>query len=286
MSSPEFRGLAPATQQNYSRALYRAESPEMLGAIGVGMLRPSIIQAYLDGMASRPGNAQVARTALKRVESWAVIRDLLPHPVMTGTYTARSKGGRKPWPDEQIALAERHVRADLARVVTLMANTGQRGSDVVKMSRSDFRTHEGHPGINVKQKKTGLEIWIPFTRELIAVIETWEVRPGYLVLQRNGKPFTRERLSVYWDDERATNPALAPLLEAGCTLHGLRATAVVRLRRAGANAQQIADMVGMSVPMVERYCRFANQKDNALAAVHYLDRTRTEQARLKSREPG
>jgi integrase len=176
--------------------------------------------------------------------------------------------------------------ADLARVVTLMANTGQRGSDVVKMRWTDMTVHEGRLGINVTQKKTGLQIWVPLTLELARVIETWERRPGYLVLQRNGKPFSRERLSVYWDDERAQNPALAPLNEAACTLHGLRATAVVRLRRAGANAQQIADMVGISVPMVERYCRFATQKDNALAAVHYLDRTGTEQARLKFHESG
>jgi hypothetical protein len=99
MASPEFQKLAPATKANYSRALFRAEAPEMLGSIGIGMLRPAIMQAYLDGLASRPGNAQVARTALKRVESWALVRDLLPHPIMTGTAVVRSKGGRKPWTD-------------------------------------------------------------------------------------------------------------------------------------------------------------------------------------------
>ena len=59
-------------------------------------------------------------------------------------------------------------------------------------------------------------------------------------------------------------------------LHGLRATAVVRLRRAGATIPQIADMVGMSAPMVARYCRFSVQRENALAAVHYLDKNKPE----------
>jgi hypothetical protein len=82
----------------------------MLGEIGVGMLRPAIMQAYLDGLATKPGMAQVARTALKRVESWGLVRDLLPAPIMTGTAVVRSKGGRKPWTDEQVALAEKHCR--------------------------------------------------------------------------------------------------------------------------------------------------------------------------------
>jgi hypothetical protein len=61
-------------------------------------------------------------------------------------------------------------------------------------------------------------------------------------------------------------------------MHGLRATAVVRLRRAGVPVLLIGDMVGMSRQMVERYCRFSVQRENALAAVHYLDRTAGERA--------
>lgn len=70
--------------------------------------------------------------------------------------------------------------------------------------------------------------------------------------------------------EQNANETLAPC--AGLVLHGLRATAVVRLRRAGATTPQIVDMVGLSAPMVERYSRFADQKQNTLAAVVLLDR--------------
>ena len=68
---------------------------------------------------------------------------------------------------------------------------------------------------------------------------------------------------------------------AGLVLHGLRATACVRLRRAGATPQQIGDMVGLSVQMAERYCRFADQKQSALAAVYHLDRTGRERDEKK-----
>jgi predicted transcriptional regulator len=68
---------------------------------------------------------------------------------------------------------------------------------------------------------------------------------------------------------------------AGLVIHGLRATAVVRLRRAGATTGQIANMVGMSEQTVNRYCRLSVQRDNALAAVIHLDRTDIERAKSK-----
>ena len=85
----------------------------------------------------------------------------------------------------------------------------------------------------------------------------------------------------HWLRERTKNAALAPLNALGLSMHGLRATAVVRLAQAGASTRQIADMVGMSEPMVAHYCRFSKQRENALAAVHYLDRTPRELARKK-----
>jgi integrase len=53
-------------------------------------------------------------------------------------------------------------------MVTLAANTGQRGSDLVRMRWTDIEEYEGRPGINVTQRKTGLVIWIPMTQELMA----------------------------------------------------------------------------------------------------------------------
>jgi len=176
-----------------------------------------------------------------------------------------------------VALVEQHGRPFIARAVTLAANTGQRGSDLVRMGPTDLETYDGQPGINVTQKKTGLRIWIPLTPALRAAMETWERQPGPFLRGADGTPLSRHRLSMAWERERDVNPALRPC--AGLVMHGLRATAVVRLRRAGAPATQIADMVGLSVAMVERYCRFADQRDNALAAVHYLGRTGAERPR-------
>ena len=139
------------------------------------------------------------------------------------------------------------------------------------MRWTDLEVYNGREGINVIQQKTGRQLWIPITHELSAVMSTWERRPGYILLRPTGIPWTRKALSWAWISERDSKPGLAPV--AGMVLHGLRATACVRLLRAGANTPQIAAMVGMSEEIVGRYCRFSVQRENASAAVLHLDRT-------------
>lgn len=81
-------------------------------------------------------------------------------------------------------------------------------------------------------------------------------------MQDHGKPFTRKRLSIHFNEQRKNIPELAKV-----TLHGLRATAVVRLRRAGLSTSQIQDVIGMSMAMIERYSRFADRKASGKAAI-------------------
>lgn len=283
LASPKYDALAKSTRVSYRYLLRLAERPDTLGELPVDVIRPALVQAFLDGLADRPAQQKCAQTALKAVEKWALVRDLLPFPITTGTEAPGGRGGHEPWTDEQVLLAEQHARPHLARIITLASNTGQRGSDLVKMRWSDLEEYEGRQGINIKQRKTGLVIWVPVTQDLAGAIATWERRPTFIALKEDGLPFTRAQLSDQWLRERDTKPVLAPLAAAGLVLHGLRATAVVRLRRAGASTGQIAAMVGMSEQMVNRYCRFSKQRDNALAAVHYLDKTNPERPKTERR---
>lgn len=279
--NPKWKTLGERTRDSYGRVFRIAERPDVLGAVPAEEMRPALVQAFLDGYADRPGMQKVAQTALKSLEKWALVRDYLAMPITLGTEAPGSDGGNEPWSDEQVQLAEQHAAAHLARAVTLAANTGQRGSDLVRMGPTDVETYEGRPGINVRQRKTGLVLWIPMTQELIAAVATWERRPGPFLLRQDGEPFTRPQLSTQWLRERDSNPELEPLRAQGLSMHGLRATACVRLRRAGASTGQIAAMVGMSEETVNHYCRLSKQRENALAAVHYLDRTPREQTRQR-----
>lgn len=280
LSSPKFQGLAQATQTNYRLHLALAQS--VLGGRSVEVIRPALVQAFLDGLSDTPAKQKVAQTALKAVERWAIVRDLLPRPITMGTEAPGGEGGHIPWTAEQVRLAETYAAPHLSRVITLAANTGQRGSDLVRMRWSDLETYEGRLGLNVVTQKVGLQLWIPLTQELAAALNGWERKPGYILLKEDGQPWTRQQLSDQWLRERNCNPHLKPL--AGLRIHGLRATAIVRLRRAGVSTGLISSLVGLSENMVNRYCRFAVQKDNAIAAVIQLDGTTRE--RLRARNPG
>lgn len=276
MHSEKFMRYADGTKDTWGRELRFAAREDVLGAVSLQTIRPALIQAFLDGLTGRPGKQAVAYSVLKQVEKYALVRDLVPRTFMDGVETERPQGGHLPWTDEDVALAEKHARADLARAVTLGANTGQRGSDLIRMCPTDIEVYQGVEGINVVQKKTGREVWVPITAPLAAAMRTWERRPSPYLVRLDGSPWDRAALTHAWDWEKESNPALVSIKEKGLVLHGLRGTACVRLKRAGAKTEQIADMVGMSGPMVARYCRLSLQKENALAAIYHLRRTTGE----------
>lgn len=284
---------ALATRRNWKGALRFAEIEGGLGGCSVQVIRPSLVQAFLDGLAEFPGKQSVAKSALKAVEKFAVVRDLVPIPFMTGTSVVGSEGGHEPWPDSHIALAKEHAPEALVRAITLALNTGQRGSDTVRMGWTDIEEKLDptsglyRRGIYVAQQKTGRRLWVPFIDpEFEATLATWEKRPGPFYLTAEGKPYTRPALTTAWRRERDGNPALKPLSEYptsnpkrfGLVLHGLRATAVVRARKRGLGVLQISNVYGMSEQMVARYSRLADQGEMAMAAVHFLDRTGGEQS--------
>src|SRR5262249_14915930 len=156
-------------------------------------------------------------------------------PITTGVEFTQSHDGHKPWTDEQVQLAETQARPELARVVTLGANTGQRGSDLVKMRWTDLEVYNGLTGINVCQVKTGRQIWVPITQNLWAASTNGGRRPGFFFLRPTGFPWPRRALFGAGLGERDSNPAPRPL--GGFVLQGLRAPACVRLLRAGANTR-------------------------------------------------
>lgn len=284
LASPKFATYADETRELWSRYLTLAAHPERLGAVSLQTIRPALVQAYIDGMTGKPGKQVASLSAIKQLEGWAIVRDLLARPITTGVETEDSNGGHTPWTDCHVELVEKHGRDDFARMVTLGANTGQRGSDLIRMGWSNIETYKGVQGINVKQKKTGREVWIPITKHLATALDGWEKMPGPFLRKMDGGLWTREQLTAAWIRHRDSNPELELLKNEGLVIHGLRGHACVRLLRAGANTRQISEWVGMSEGMVKNYTRFSDQKDNAIATVHLLDGTVVEHHSNKLRK--
>ena len=223
-------------------------------------------RAIVDDGEVRAQKARDDEDALKAMVTWANGPvELLQHDPTKGVERFAKGEGHRPWSPEQLAFAEQTFTGMLRRFYFLSRYTGQRISDVVRLNPND----EDEGGFSLPQKKTGVRPWCPIFPELEAEMATWERRPGPYLLQEEGKstgkPFSPNQMWKAFDRERRKHAILD-----GAVPHGLRANAVIRLRGAGYSALQISDMVGMSVEMVEHYCRHADRKASGQAVLREL----------------
>lgn len=261
LTSPRFLGLSEGTQDQYQRALRLARSS--WGNLPVAGLRPVHVQAAMDRLTAQPGKANTFLGTMRAMSAWAITRDLVPQSLTEGVAPYPKENGHKPWTPAQIEFAHANFTGAVRRAVMLGLYTGQRGSDIVRLGWTDV--DDG--GFRIRQRKTGREIWCPIMPELAAEMASWEKRPGPFVTLPDGKVYRRKLLSKHFAAARDEFPVMH-----GAVLHGLRSTAVIRLRREGLSTGQIGDIIGMSLAMIERYCRFADRKTGGQAALLQMNR--------------
>jgi hypothetical protein len=262
--------VAPDTLDHYRRSLQIAK--DAWGPLPIADLRPAHVAEIMKGLAHTPAKANQFLTLMKQLSGWASTQpgDLISQSFVEGVKTYKTNGGHKPWTAEQLAAADKLLTGTVRQGYLLYRYTGQRGSDVVKLGPT--LVDEG--GFNLKQQKTKRDVWCPILPELAAEMNTWPRRAGPYLLQENGRPYTRKRYWEHFDEARENIPELADV-----TLHGLRCSAVIHLRRAGLAVPQISDIVGMSLATVQRYCRFADRKESGKAALEILAERRTSKQR-------
>lgn len=249
------------TKRSYERWLENARRG--IGHMRPDAVRPSDIRILLDQFADVPGTGNNLLGVLRAVSSWGLERGHFDHSITEAVKPFKSQGGHRPWTSEQCAAAERHLTDMVRRAYFLARYTGQRGSDVVRLAPSFV--DDG--GFRLAQQKTKREVWCPIEDRLASEMATWPRELHPYLHQHWGKVYSRKLLTKQFADAVAKIPELA-----GVTFHGLRGTRVVELRQRGATATQIQDQVGMSLAMIERYCRFADKKANGKAAVIALRR--------------
>lgn len=254
------RKLTEGTKEQYRRNLKPIR--KAWGDLPAQELRPKHVDVLIRKIGLKtPGAANNVLDALRAMVSWANGPvDLLSHDPTHGVKRFAKGKGHEPWTDEQLELGEQIFTGALRRFFYLSRYTGQRISDTVRLNPNDV--DDG--GFSLPQKKTGVKPWCPIFPELEREMATWEKRLGPFLLQdsgkNTGKPFSPNQMWKEFNRERSKHPILK-----GAVPHGLRANAVIRLRGEGYNALQISDMVGMSVEMVEHYCRYADRKASGQA---------------------
>src|SRR5262249_34399190 len=120
------------------------------------------------------------------------------------------------------------------------------------------------------QIKTGARPWCPIFPELAAEMASWPKEPGPFVRNKLGGKCSRESFTKLYEETRTELAAKGITVLEGTTLHGLRGTAVIRLKREGFDVATIADIVGMSIAMVQRYTRFEDKRATGKAVLAVL----------------
>ncbi|MBI4367271.1 MAG: tyrosine-type recombinase/integrase [Deltaproteobacteria bacterium] len=265
------RKLSDATKEQYRRSLRVVRTA--WGDLRADALRPSHVQALMEGLADKPGKANNVLDALRAMCRWAMgPRELLSRDPTLGVAHFADGEGHKPWTAAQLKVADEKFTGMLRRAFVLAHYTGQRISDVVRLGFTDI--DDG--GFALRQKKTGVRPWCPIFPELEAEIATWEKRPGPFLLQDNGRPYTTNQLWKAFNKAREDHSELVDAV-----WHGLRANAVIHLRQSGYSIAQISDMIGMSPPMVERYCRHADRKAGGQAVLLALKQGKNRNETVK-----
>lgn len=293
MASAAFLGLRPSSQRAYRGILerFRAEHGHRL----VKDMDRDIVRRLMAAKAATPAGANTFRAVLRVLMSFSVDAGYRDDNPVDGTKRMKIRSsGYHPWTDEEIAQFEAHhpigSRARLA--FSLHLYTGQRRSDVIKMTWRDIETREevmpiarhstrppdtsprrqvslsGGATIRITQVKTGKRLRIPIHPELQAVLDGAPREHIAILTTRYGRPFTAMGYGGWFQTIRA-----AAGLPFECASHGLRKAAARRLAEAGCTAHEIAAITGhASLGEIERYTRDVDQEKSGEAAIGKLIR--------------
>ena len=224
-ASPSFANLKPVSKDLYRRAVLEPFAAKH-GARLVRDIRRDKLSAYIEAIgATKPAMANTTRSVLNRLMKYAVAKEWRHDNPITGMDRYKI-GSHHTWTDPELAQFEATwpvgTRERLA--YALLLYTGQRGGDVVRMSRRDIV--DGY--IHVVQEKTGADLQIPLHPVLMATIKATPSKGFMLLSRKNGQPIQRQPL---------TSMMAKAVAKAGlpdhCVPHGIRKSTMRRLAEGG-----------------------------------------------------
>lgn len=268
--------LGDQTKSTYRNTLEKIR--EQYGSRLVKGIRQRHIVSILDGLGA---NEQNWRKVLRLILGLALERGWIDvHPMSEMRRPRKALHGFRAWETGEIAAFEARwptgSRERLA--LALLLYTGQRRSDVVTMGRQ----HVVGGRISVVQQKTGTRLAIPLHAKL--QVELAAVPKGQLTFLQTqyGEPFKPAGFTNWFRDV-TTAAGLS-----GCTAHGLRKTASVRLAEAGCTGKEIMAITGhANLAEVTLYTAGADQGRLADEAMRKLENgTKVSNRRQRVRQSG
>lgn len=257
--SPNYTQLKHNSKRAYERCL---ELFRPYGSLPVSAMRRRHITRLRDSMADHPAMANLFVRVVSTLLAYAVeseYRDDNPAIRIKRLQTGHWSG----WPQDTLDHFIANARP-LCRLAALIAlYTGQRFGDVLDMQWSAY---DG-TGIQVRQQKTGAELWIPCHQVLkVALAGANSLHEGHILSLGGGSRILDGTFRAIFRKEQVMLGA------ADYQFHGLRKNAVTMLAEAGCSPHEIAAISGhASLAMIQLYTQSVEQKRLASAAIKKLE---------------
>lgn len=263
MRSKRYTTKSPRTKADYSKVLDWVR--DKLGSHDVRALRrPDVIRAR-DANKGRFGNYIVQ--VLRIICEHAIDRGMITENPCKGVSMVKSTAsGREAWPTDKIEAFRGKATGRTLLIFELCLGTGQRIGDVLKM-RWDAIENDG---IAVVQSKTGARLWVPFTRQLRAVLASTKKVGLTICAQNDGRPTSyRGAADMVMKVRRSIGAE-------DYDLHGLRYSAAAELAAMGMDDDHIMAITGHSTKaMVVKYAGPARQRSRATKVQEERNKIRT-----------
>jgi hypothetical protein len=297
-ASEEFKGLAESTQSSYGVSLNRFKAVEAWGLLRVRDLTPVGVMAARDAIKDTPSQANHMLACGRGLWAWAIPLGLAEaNPFQHVKDLELLDRGHVPWPAWVIEHVRAHATPDLVRMARLGVMTCQRESDLIRMG-PEHRERTGIWCRPKKTRKRRRSFHAPLTAADVFELDRWAKAPMTFKASRwkrpidrfrddlylyspRGVPYTTTSLRARWHRWLKRTPEGRELRQRwqewiaaqarryewdiqaedseNPTIHGLRGTGILARFEAGYEVDQIANDIGMSRQMVERYMRFKDQ---------------------------
>jgi len=256
--SPQYQSLSARSRSNYRRVI--DGFLEQHGHRQVHQMTREHVDIIIGKMANKPGAGIILLKRLRTLIRYAMALGWTDRDPTAGVKGYRSKEIHT-WNEDEIATFEKRwpegSRERLA--FALLLYTGQRGSDVHRMMRTDIVDDT----IRVAQQKTAAKLSIPIHEALDRLLAIVNRNHETILVTAYGKPF-----SIKGFGNMMSNAIREAGLPRRCVPHGLRKAAARRLAEAGCSTSEIMAITGhKTLAEVERYTRAAEQERLARQAI-------------------
>ncbi|MCR9214792.1 MAG: tyrosine-type recombinase/integrase [Proteobacteria bacterium] len=257
--SPDFKKLAASTKSDYRSYLSILETT--YGDLPVALLTIPEVYELRDTFQDTPRKADYLISVLKALLKFGKKRGYRKDNPAEGVEDINVPTPHRPWEDYEIIAFRKYWKPDTTERVAfeLALNTGQRGQDVIKMTRSDLKDGK----VQVVQLKTSVKLVIKLSQALKDVLDPWLENHDHMMLITNsrGAPFKKRNFENVM--RRAYTDAGFDL---DTTTHGLRYTAATILKELKLTDEEIASVTGHeTMAMVKKYTEQQRRMARAIA---------------------